>query len=88
MGSNHSFLKHVEFALQRVTFTSCVCVSIIKTKAMCDLWLLQLEEGEKRYQIAWHYKIPYPRLHNLQMGTFAEKPESVTKPTYQVFFQP
>jgi len=44
----------------------------------------KLEEGEKRYQIAWHYKIPYPRLHNLQMGTFAEKPESITKPTYQI----
>ena len=85
METNHSFLKHVVCALQRITFPSPVCVSITKTKAMGDL---QLEEGEKRYQIAWHYKIPYPRLHNLQMGTFAEKPESITKPTYQVFLQP
>eukprot|EP00245_Coleochaete_scutata_P003023 TRINITY_DN14315_c0_g1_i1.p1 TRINITY_DN14315_c0_g1~~TRINITY_DN14315_c0_g1_i1.p1 ORF type:complete len:124 (+),score=11.48 TRINITY_DN14315_c0_g1_i1:61-432(+) len=29
----------------------------------------QLFEGESRYDIAWHYKIPYPRLHNLPTGT-------------------
>lgn len=37
----------------------------------------KVDEGEKRYQIAWHYKIPYPRVHNFPLGTFAEKPETV-----------
>jgi hypothetical protein len=49
----------------------------------CNLFFagfLQIDEGEKRYQIAWHYKIPYPRVHNLPLGAFAEKPETV----YQV----
>ncbi|KAG0566594.1 hypothetical protein KC19_7G075700 [Ceratodon purpureus] len=36
----------------------------------------KIDEGEKRYQIAWHYKIPYPRVFNLPLGTFAEKPEA------------
>ena len=39
METNHSFLKHLVCALQRITFTSPVCVSITKTKAMCDLWV-------------------------------------------------
>ncbi|XP_024396161.1 uncharacterized protein [Physcomitrium patens] len=36
----------------------------------------KIDEGEKRYQIAWHYKIPYPRVHNLPLGAFIEKPET------------
>lgn len=41
-------------------------------------------EGESRYDIAWHYKIPYPRLHNFPTGTVTEKPSRVTGPSYKV----
>jgi hypothetical protein len=45
---------------------------------------MQLVEGETRYQIAWHYKIPYPRLHNLPTGTITDSPQRISKPTYEV----
>ncbi|CAM6015896.1 unnamed protein product [Sphagnum compactum] len=44
----------------------------------------KLVEGETRYQIAWHYKIPYPRLHNLPTGTITDSPQRISKPTYEV----
>eukprot|EP00250_Pteridium_aquilinum_P033861 c650_g1_i1 orf=250-579(-) len=43
-----------------------------------------IAEGEVRYDYAWHYKIPYPRLHNFATGTFVEKPSRVTAPVYEV----
>jgi hypothetical protein len=49
---------------------------------------MQLVEGETRYQIAWHYKIPYPRLHNLPTGTITDSPQRISKPTYEVFSAP
>ncbi|KAJ7295691.1 hypothetical protein O6H91_07G015800 [Diphasiastrum complanatum] len=44
----------------------------------------KLFEGETRFEIAWHYKIPYPRLHNLATGSVAEKPSKVVGPSYEV----
>jgi hypothetical protein len=44
----------------------------------------KLVEGETRYQIAWHYKIPYPRLHNLPTGTITDSPQRISKPTYEI----
>ncbi|KAI5080081.1 hypothetical protein GOP47_0005560 [Adiantum capillus-veneris] len=41
-------------------------------------------EGETRYDYAWHYKIPYPRLHNFATGTLVEKPSRITGPVYEV----
>jgi hypothetical protein len=49
---------------------------------------MQLVEGETRYQIAWHYKIPYPCLHNLPTGTITDSPQRISKPTYEVFSAP
>jgi hypothetical protein len=49
---------------------------------------MQLVEGETRYQIAWHYKIPYPRLHNLPTGTITDSPQRISKPTYEVCSTP
>lgn len=44
----------------------------------------KITEGEIRYEYAWHYKIPYPRLHNFATGTMVEKPSKVTGPVYEV----
>ncbi|KAL2652461.1 hypothetical protein R1flu_020589 [Riccia fluitans] len=41
-------------------------------------------EGESRHDIAWHYKIPYPRLHNLPVGSCTEKPSRITRPAVEV----
>ncbi|KAH7373881.1 hypothetical protein KP509_17G078500 [Ceratopteris richardii] len=43
-----------------------------------------IQEGEIRYEYAWHYKIPYPRLHNFATGTVAENPSRVIGPVYEV----
>ncbi|CAM6028487.1 unnamed protein product [Sphagnum balticum] len=48
---------------------------------------IYLVEGETRYQIAWHYKIPYPRLHNLPTGTITDSPQRISKPTYEIPLQ-
>ncbi len=34
----------------------------------------QVQEGEARYQVAWHYQIPYPRLHHGQQVKGREVP--------------
>ncbi|KAL3689100.1 hypothetical protein R1sor_015409 [Riccia sorocarpa] len=41
-------------------------------------------EGESRHDIAWHYKIPYPRLHNFPVGSFTEKPSRITGPAVEI----
>ncbi|OAE27567.1 hypothetical protein AXG93_2779s1150 [Marchantia polymorpha subsp. ruderalis] len=41
-------------------------------------------EGESRHDIAWHYKIPYPRLHNFSAGTFTEKPSRIAGPSFEI----
>ncbi|CAM6090163.1 unnamed protein product [Calypogeia fissa] len=44
----------------------------------------KIVEGESRYDIAWHYKIPYPRLHNFATGTVTEKPSRPAGPSYKI----
>ncbi|KAG6545351.1 hypothetical protein Mapa_013200 [Marchantia paleacea] len=41
-------------------------------------------EGESRHDIAWHYKIPYPRLHNFPAGSFTEKPSRIAGPSFEI----
>ncbi|MCO5562721.1 hypothetical protein L7F22_016352 [Adiantum nelumboides] len=43
-----------------------------------------ITEGETRYDYGWHYKIPFPRLHNFATGTLVEKPSRVRGPFYEV----
>lgn len=50
----------------------------------------KITEGEQRYDYAWHYKIPYPRLQNFATGTTVElnpdqgKACTITGPAYEV----
>mgnify|MGYP001807058009 CR=1 FL=1 len=49
---------------ERVRVTRRVCPATVLFLHLVHRPSTQVREGENRYEIAWHYQIPYPRLHH------------------------